>query len=522
MTSRAAWRPAIRARPSETPPATAPPPGAAPKGRHFVVVAPVTEGSTRLGSVYLRTDAETLLRQARRYTGIALLVLMASLLIGVLAIAQSTVRGANARLSRQADDLRAVASRQRAIFDAAFDAIVTLNPSGGIESVNRAAERMFGYPAKELLHRDISLLIDLPAAGRGVFPAADRRAEGAGRGRGQGSDRAPHRRDPVPRRRRAGRHGAARRDPRGGGDARHHRPQAGRAAQAGVRLHRQPRAADAADLDRRLARPAHRRRGGGAAGHGHAAPGHRPLELPAAGAPDQRHPGHREARVRQAPVQPRAGGASTSWSSARSRACAAYAEDFGVGMQVGAGAVQPARARRLRPADPGADQRPVQRAEVLAARRGGGCRHAPGKGTSPASASATAGRASRRTSRRGSSQSSPRRIRPTPARRAGPASGLAISKEIVERHGGRLWFETARRRGHGVPCRPAGDRGDARIARRPERRAPAGLRGRPGRRLGPARGAGGRRVRRGRHRHPAGGVRRPDSRRAAIRPCCST
>jgi PAS domain S-box-containing protein len=168
--------------PGEAPSRTAPAAGASAKDNHFIVVVPVTEGSTRLGSVYLRTDAETWVKRARRYAGMALLVLMGSLLIGVLAVAQSTVRSANARLSRQADDLRAIATRQSAIFDAAFDAIVTLNPSGGIEGVNHAAERMFGYPLEDLRRRDISLLIDLAGEAEGTFLQRVGAPQGSGEG----------------------------------------------------------------------------------------------------------------------------------------------------------------------------------------------------------------------------------------------------------------------------------------------------------------------------------------------------
>ena len=150
-------------------PAAAPAPGSVLEGRSFVTVAPVNQDSIRLGSVYLRTDTESFLRRAGRYVGIALMAVMASLLIGVLAIAQSTVRRANTQLKQQADDLREIATRQSAIFDAAFDAIVTLNPSGGIETINRAGERMFGRAAEEVLRRDISLLIDLGHEGGGGF-----------------------------------------------------------------------------------------------------------------------------------------------------------------------------------------------------------------------------------------------------------------------------------------------------------------------------------------------------------------
>ena len=60
------------------------------------------------------------------------------------------------------------ATRRRAIFDSATDAIIIINPSGSIEKVNPAAERMFGYRAAELLSRDISVLVDI-APGEGPF-----------------------------------------------------------------------------------------------------------------------------------------------------------------------------------------------------------------------------------------------------------------------------------------------------------------------------------------------------------------
>ena len=65
--------------------------------------------------------------------------------------------------------LQATAARQQAIFDSAIDAIITLNPSGSIETVNRAGQVMFGYDAAELDRRDVALLIDVAANGDGPF-----------------------------------------------------------------------------------------------------------------------------------------------------------------------------------------------------------------------------------------------------------------------------------------------------------------------------------------------------------------
>ena len=66
-------------------------------------------------------------------------------------------------------DLKATTARQQVIFDSAIDSIITLNPSGSIETVNAAGERMFGYSAAELTRRDISVLIDIAPDGDGEF-----------------------------------------------------------------------------------------------------------------------------------------------------------------------------------------------------------------------------------------------------------------------------------------------------------------------------------------------------------------
>ncbi|MFJ6024630.1 CHASE3 domain-containing protein [Brevundimonas sp. NPDC092305] len=72
------------------------------------------------------------------------------------------------------------AARQEAILDSAIDTIITLNPSGSIESINRAGRKMFGYTAAELDRRDISLLIDLAGDGGGDAPFLTRLGEKLG------------------------------------------------------------------------------------------------------------------------------------------------------------------------------------------------------------------------------------------------------------------------------------------------------------------------------------------------------
>lgn len=52
--------------------------------------------------------------------------------------------------------------RLRAVLDAAVDAIVTIEESGTIESVNPATERVFGYRREELVGRNVSMLMPSP------------------------------------------------------------------------------------------------------------------------------------------------------------------------------------------------------------------------------------------------------------------------------------------------------------------------------------------------------------------------
>ncbi|REK18847.1 MAG: PAS domain S-box protein [Planctomycetota bacterium] len=55
-------------------------------------------------------------------------------------------------------------SRLTAILEAAADAIITIDKHGIIDSVNPAAERMFGYSAGELIGRNVSILMPAPYA----------------------------------------------------------------------------------------------------------------------------------------------------------------------------------------------------------------------------------------------------------------------------------------------------------------------------------------------------------------------
>lgn len=90
----------------------------------------------------------------------------------VTALASAMVGMLMGRSARQRHQLwianEELSARRRAVFDAVTDGLITVNPSGTIEKVNPAAERIFGYSAAQLLRRDISTIIDI-APGDGPF-----------------------------------------------------------------------------------------------------------------------------------------------------------------------------------------------------------------------------------------------------------------------------------------------------------------------------------------------------------------
>ena len=66
------------------------------------------------------------------------------------------------RRARLEGELGASEARWRAVVDSAVDGIIVIDAHGRVESFNPAAERLFGYPADEVLGRNVDMLMPSP------------------------------------------------------------------------------------------------------------------------------------------------------------------------------------------------------------------------------------------------------------------------------------------------------------------------------------------------------------------------
>ncbi|NSX32778.1 response regulator [Brevundimonas vesicularis] len=128
--------------------------GKAAMDRIRVTIDRMTEIDARaLAALTQRVEARS------RATEMMVTSLFLSLIVVVAGATLLLVRYVATRRNLLAE-VRATAARQEAIFDSAIDAILTLNPSGTIETMNAAAARMFGWSAEMLGRRDVSVLLE--------------------------------------------------------------------------------------------------------------------------------------------------------------------------------------------------------------------------------------------------------------------------------------------------------------------------------------------------------------------------
>ena len=85
--------------------------------------------------------------------------------------------------------------RHRSVLETAVDGIVTIDESGVVSTFSAAAERMFGYPADEVIGQNVRLLMPEPFRGEHDGYLADYAATGEARVIGFGRDATAQRKD---------------------------------------------------------------------------------------------------------------------------------------------------------------------------------------------------------------------------------------------------------------------------------------------------------------------------------------
>lgn len=119
---------------------------------HELVVLMQTEESARL------EQRQQAARESARRT-LTTLGLLLVLVVAALAVLYAHIR-------RETRERRVSEERLHAVVATAVDGIITIDGRGIIDAFNPAAERLFGYPAAEVLGRNVSLLMPEPERSR--------------------------------------------------------------------------------------------------------------------------------------------------------------------------------------------------------------------------------------------------------------------------------------------------------------------------------------------------------------------
>ena len=106
-----------------------------------------------------KREAESV--RTRERSLVALLVTLALATVMLTVLYRGIYRGLGARAQTR-DALRASEEYKRAILDTVVDGVITIDGRGNIETLNPAAERIFGFAAAEVVGRNVKMLMPEP------------------------------------------------------------------------------------------------------------------------------------------------------------------------------------------------------------------------------------------------------------------------------------------------------------------------------------------------------------------------
>jgi PAS domain S-box-containing protein len=115
--------------------------------------------------LFMEPRGSIALLHSHHYIGLVLYVFTCSLIVGF----GEAMRAARRRAEREVterkqaeDELRRAEEQARSVVASVLDGIITIDERGMVQALNPAAERLFGYPASEVIGQNVKLLMPEP------------------------------------------------------------------------------------------------------------------------------------------------------------------------------------------------------------------------------------------------------------------------------------------------------------------------------------------------------------------------